>query len=137
MLQTVYYDPFRVFAPARRSSVAQRDHEQSWSPAVDIIESETEYRLILDLPGIDPDAIDITEEKKVLSIRAQKSATAASENETLSRSERKSGEYQRSFTLPQDADVEAINATSRYGVLTLTIARVQPQETQRKIEISH
>ena len=137
MLQTVYYDPFRAFAPARRSRAAQAETSSSWSPGVDIIESKDEYRLVLDLPGIDPATIDITEEKKVLSISAEKPSLQVKEGEVVSRSERKSGNCQRKFTLPDDADVESIVAKSNNGVLNLTIRRVQPVETQRKIEISN
>jgi HSP20 family protein len=137
MLQTVYYDPFRAFAPVRRSRAARAETSSSWSPGVDIVESKDEYRLVLDLPGIDPSSIDITEEKKVLSISAEKPSIQVKEGEVLSRSERKSGSYQRKFTLPDDANVESIVAKSENGVLNLTIQRVQPVETQRKIEISH
>jgi HSP20 family protein len=137
MLQTVYYDPFRAFAPARRSPAARAEAGTSWSPGVDIIESKDEYRLLLDMPGIDPASIDITEEKKVLSISAEKPSIELKEGEVVSRSERKSGNYQRKFTLPDDADVESIVAKSNNGVLNVTIRRVQPVETQRKIEISH
>jgi HSP20 family protein len=137
MLQTVYYDPFRAFAPVRRSRAARAEASTSWSPGVDIIESKDEYRLVLDMPGIDPASIDITEEKKVLSISAEKPSVVLKEGEVLSRSERKSGSYQRQFTLPEDADVESIVAKSQNGVLNLTIRRVQPVETQRKIEITH
>lgn len=137
MLQTVYYDPFRAFVPAKRARAAQAETRSSWSPGVDIIESKDEYRLVLDLPGIDPATIDITEEKKVLSINAEKPSVELKDGEVLSRSERKSGSYQRKFTLPSDADVESIVAKTQNGVLNLTIRRVQPVETQRKIEISH
>ncbi len=137
MLQTVYYDPFRAFVPARRSRSVATENSSSWRPAVDIIESRDEYRLLLDMPGIDPETIEITEEKKVLSIKADKPAADVKEGAAVTRSERKSGSYQRQFTLPDDADVESIVAESKNGVLNLTIRRVQPVETQRKIEISH
>lgn len=137
MLQTVYYDPFRAFAPARRSPAAQAETRSSWSPGVDIIESKDEYRLVLDLPGIDPATIDVIEEKKVLSISAEKPSVEVKEGEVVSRSERKSGSFQRKFTLPDDADVESIVAKSNNGVLNVTIRRVQPVEAQRKIEISN
>lgn len=137
MLQTIYYDPFRAFVPSRRARPVATENASAWRPAVDIIESKDEYRLMLDLPGIDPTTIDITEEKKVLSIKAEKPSIEVKEGQAVSRSERKSGTYQRQFTLPEDADVESIVAESKNGVLNLTIRRVQPVETQRKIEISH
>lgn len=137
MLQTVYYDPFRAFVPAKRSRAARTENTTGWRPGVDIVESKDAYRLLLDLPGIDPQSIEITEEKKLLSVSAERPALDVKEGETLSRNERKVGSYKRQFTLPDDADVENIVAESKNGVLSLTIRRVQPVETQRKIEISH
>jgi HSP20 family protein len=91
---------------------------------------------VLDLPGIDPQSIDVTQEKNVLTIRAQKTSTELQEGESVTRRERKTGIFQRQFTLPDDADPESIQAQSQHGVLTLTIARIQPVDTVRKIEIS-
>lgn len=136
MLQTVYYDPLRAFAPIRRQRAERVQTPSGWQPGVDIIETLDEYRLLLDLPGIDPSTIDVTQEKKVLSVVAERPAIEVKDGEILSRNERWAGSYQRKFTLPDDADAESIAAESKNGVLSLTIRRVQPSETQRKIEIS-
>ncbi|MDJ0833209.1 MAG: Hsp20/alpha crystallin family protein [Gammaproteobacteria bacterium] len=134
MLQTFYYDPFRALAP--RARVRRREAETAqWRPAVDIIETEAQYQLVLDLPGIDPQSIDVTEEKHVLTISAERSARELAEGETLTRSERKIGRYQRQFTLPEDVEVETISARSVNGELIVTLQRKQPVETQRKITI--
>lgn len=140
MLQTVYYDPFRVFAPesrvAKNAKKTQADKEGYWRPDVDIVESSDQYQLLLDLPGIDPQQIEITEEKNILSIKADRARVETGEEQHLTRVERKTGVYQRQFTLPDDADVDAIKAESNNGVLSLTISRKQPQETIRKIEVT-
>lgn len=136
MLQTVYYDPFRVFDTTERARKTRTQKDSYWRPNVDILESKDQYQLLLDLPGIDPETIDVTEDKKVLTIKAEKLALTVAEDQQVTRSERRSGVYQRQFTLPEDADVNSIKAESKNGVLQLSIARQQPQETLRKIEVT-
>jgi HSP20 family protein len=136
MLQTVYYDPFRIFEQRGRRHRLHASANEGFRPDVDIIESSDEYRLLLDLPGIDPQSIDVTEENSLLTIQAEKTAVQLEEGQTLSRSERRSGTFKRQFTLPEDADAGDIHAESRNGVLTLVISRRQPQESLRKIEVS-
>ena len=135
MLQTFYYDPFRSLAPVSRFRRA-KSHQAVWQPAVDIIESEQQYQLYVDLPGIDPQSINVTEEEKVLTIRAEKNAREVVDGESVTRSERKTGVYKRQFTLPDDVDSESISARSENGVLILTLGRKQPEQTLRKIEIN-
>ena len=136
MLQTVYYDPFRVFETSSRARKTRAHKDSYWRPDVDIVESQEQYQLLLDLPGIDPETIDVTEDKKVLTIKAEKVALELDEAQQVTRSERRSGVYQRQFTLPEDADVGSIKAESKNGVLQLSIKRQQPQETLRKIEVT-
>ncbi len=140
MLQTVYYDPFRVFTPQSRVvKGVNKTHAQKdayWRPDADIVESKDHYQLLLDLPGIDPSKIEITEEKNVLSVKADRARVEPDEGKKLSRVERKTGAYHRQFTLPEDADVDSIKAESQHGVLSLIIKRRQPEEKIRKIEVT-
>ena len=113
----------------------QEAETAQWRPAVDIVETKEQYQLILDLPGIDPQSIDVTQENDVLTITAKRAARELAEGESMRRSERKTGSYQRSFTLPEDVEAETISAKSVNGELTVTLQRKQPVETQRKITI--
>ena len=137
MLQTFYYEPFKLLAPELKARRAQIQAESSWTPRADIVESKDEYQLLLDLPGIDPQSIDLTQEKQLLTIVAEKTAREIQEGELVTRSERKTGTYKRQFTLPEDADIDSIRASSKNGVLTLHIGRKVAVETVRKIDIQH
>lgn len=132
MLQNVFFDPLHVI----NTGILRDDpREVLWRPQVDIVEGKDEYRLYLDLPGIDPQQIDITEEKNMLTVEARREPVELGESECLSRSERRHGVFRRQFTLPEDADIDAISAESKNGVLVLTVGRKRPVETLRKIEI--
>ena len=100
----------------------------AWVPPADIHEEEARFLLSLDLPGVDPKAVEITSEKGVLTIRGQRE-TAKVESREARRVERIHGEFQRRFSLPESADVQNIQAKAVNGVLEVTIpklAQVQP-----------
>ena len=102
----------------------------AWLPPVDIHEEADQFVLSVDLPGVDPKAVEITSEQGVLTIRGHREATRNESPEGFRRVERISGAFQRRFSLPDAADAENIKAKAVNGVLEVTIpkvARVQPQ----------
>jgi HSP20 family protein len=104
-----------------------------WIPAVDIREEEQRYVLRADVPGVDPDDIEITMENGVLTVRGERNDGTREEGNGYRRVERFSGRFFRRFTLPDTADSENISATGRNGVLEVIIpkhARVQPRRIQ-------
>ncbi len=132
MLQNYFFDPLNTISPG---ALRDENREALWRPQVDIVEGKDDYRLYLDLPGIDPSQIDITEEKNMLTVEAKREPVELQDGECLSRNERRHGLFRRQFTLPEDADIDAISAQSKHGVLVLSIGRKRPVETLRKIEI--
>ena len=101
----------------------------AWLPPVDIHEEETQYVLNVDLPGVDPKAVEITSDKGVLTIRGQREDARRENRDGYRRVERINGEFQRRFSLPDSADVQNIQAKAINGVLEVTIpklAQVQP-----------
>jgi HSP20 family protein len=86
--------------------------------------------LHVDLPGVDPKAVEITSDQGVLTIRGQREDSRKESREGFRRVERISGEFQRRFSLPDSADAKNIKAKFVNGVLEVAIpkvAQVQPQ----------
>lgn len=108
----------------------------SWAPSVDISENETGFTLRADVPGVDPEAIDISMEKGVLTIKGERKSESAQDTENYHRIERQSGQFYRRFTLPDSADADKIEAKSEHGVLTITIPK-QEVAVSRRIEVKH
>jgi HSP20 family protein len=88
----------------------------------------------LDLPGIDPGAIDLTVDRNVLTIRAERQATREQGDEVLV-SERPQGTFTRQLLLGDTLDPERLQASYEHGVLTITIP-VAEQAKPRRIEVS-
>jgi HSP20 family protein len=100
-----------------------------WSPAVDIHETADGYHLSVDLPGVTPDQIEVTADKGVLSIRGARSVVH--EDKDLKRSERTFGSFQREFSMPDNADLDRIEAKSNHGVLTVFVPKTAKVEPKR------
>ena len=108
----------------------------NWAPSVDISEDEKCFTLRADVPGVNPEAIEISMEKGVLTIKGERSSENTQETESYRRVERQSGQFYRRFTLPDSADADKIEAKSEHGVLTITIPK-QEVAVSRRIEVKH
>ncbi len=99
----------------------------TWSygltPAADVLENEGEYRVLLDLPGIDPAAIQLRVEKDTLTVQVDRKQPQPAAGETVHRSERAFGTFFRSFTLPRGVNAAAVEATYEQGVLTVKLPK--------------
>ena len=92
-------------------------------PAADILKTESGVEISVDLPGVREEAIDITVERDLLTIRGSVEPVDESEFESL-RTEFRVGDYERQFTLPENLNREEIDATLNHGVLTLRFKQV-------------
>jgi HSP20 family protein len=101
-----------------------------WLPAVDIREEDNRYVIHADVPGVDPEDIEVNMEHGVLSIKGQRQSNTTEERKGYKRVERVSGSFFRRFSLPDTADADAISARCRDGVLEISIpkqAEVMPK----------
>ncbi len=109
---------------------------RGWAPHVDVIETDEELTLTVELPGLSENDVMINLENSVLSISGEKTAIR-NEDETEQRShvwERRYGSFNRSFTLPRTVSTEDISALFENGVLTIHMPKV-PEAKGRTIEI--
>jgi HSP20 family protein len=105
-----------------------------WSPAVDIKEEDKKFVITADIPGVDPKDIDVTTENGILTIKGERKAESKKEGEGYMRVERSHGVFYRRFSLPESADCEKISASSRNGVLELSIPKRLAVDS-RKIQV--
>jgi HSP20 family protein len=126
------FEPFREFDPITEELVRGRRARQI---PVDAYRRGNEFKVHLDLPGVDPGSIELTVEKDVLSVQATRRWVRAEDDE-IQVTERPQGEFQRQLFLGEGLDREHITATYEDGVLTITIP-VTEQAKPRKVEITH
>ncbi len=110
----------------------------AWVPAVDITEYVDRFELNVDLPGVEPNTVELTLDRGVLTLagdRTDRRANGHQEAVQFQRSERGQGRFHRRFVLPETVDGEKVNATGKNGVLTVTIPK-QPKALPRRIQIA-
>jgi len=105
-----------------------------WTPAVDVVEYENRFELLVDLPGVDAQSVEITLDNGVLTLsgerREEARITAGQDAAQTARRERHLGRFHRRFILPDTADTESVSARGSNGVLEISIskhAKVQPR----------
>lgn len=124
----------RLFGSA--NNIESSSATASWIPAVDVHEYADRFEFYVDIPGVDPNKVELTLESGVLTLSGERSVTPATnkgEEAQLQRTERGLGHFYRRFVLPQTVDSEKVNATGKDGVLTVTVpkqAKAQPRRIQ-------
>ena len=101
---------------------------------MDAYRKGTDFYVHFDLPGVNPDSIDLTVEQNVLTVRAERTSLAPDAAELIV-SERPAGTFTRQLFLGETLDAEAIAADYHTGVLTLTIP-VREAAKPRKLTIT-
>ena len=96
-----------------------------WAPQVDLSESEDAFHVVADVPGVNPEEIDINLHNGLLSIRGNRDAEKEVKGQNYTRRERSRGTFIRQFNLPDSADAEAVSARSVHGVLQVTIPKAK------------
>jgi HSP20 family protein len=93
-------------------------------PPADIVEHEKEYLVKIDLPEVKKEDVKVTFDDGLLTVKGERKVEKEVKGETVHRTERFYGSFERSFMLPEDVDPKLIRAESKDGVLTLILPKV-------------
>ena len=103
----------------------------TWSPAVDIYETENEIQVQAELPGVDRKDIALNLEKNVLTLKGERRFEKETKQENYHRIERAYGGFSRSFSIPAIVDEEKIRAEYKDGILKIALPKkeqVKPKQ---------
>jgi HSP20 family protein len=106
-----------------------------WIPAMDLVETESEFVLKADLPGLSENDVKIELEDNVLSISGERKAEHQDRQDGYFRLERGYGSFRRSLALPEGIDAAAVQASFAHGVLEVRIPKPEARKP-RKVAIS-
>jgi HSP20 family protein len=102
-----------------------------WVPAMDLVETDEQFVLRADLPGLGEDEVNIELEDSLLTISGERRAEHESNQEGFYRVERASGAFSRSLTLPEGVDPEGVQASFDRGVLEVRIPKPEQRKPRR------
>ncbi len=126
-------DPFRAFDRLTSQLVSGR--RTPMGMPMDVWQADDGYHVALDLPGIDPGSVEITCERNVLTIRAERRAEYQ-EGQNVLLAERPQGSFTRHIQVGDALDTSKVQATYESGVLRLTIPMAESAQP-RRIEVQH
>ena len=131
------WEPFRDLSAVEREFdrlMGRAFSKNAWVPSLDVRETDDRYEVTLDLPGLEPDAVNVTFEDGTLTVSGKREFVSEDAGETYHRIERSYGTFARSVGLPHVADAERIEATFDKGVLTVSVPKVEAAKP-RTIEV--
>jgi HSP20 family protein len=106
-----------------------------WIPPMDLVETDDQFILRADLPGMSEGDVDLALEDNVLTVSGERKIEHEDRGEGFYRLERASGAFSRSLTLPKGVDGDAITARFGQGVLEVRIPKPE-QRKPRKLQIA-
>jgi HSP20 family protein len=103
----------------------------SWVPALDVYETREHFVVTMDLPGIDPESVDLTVEDSTLTVSGSRERSNETHEENYLRVERRFGQFSRSLSLPASADPAKIDARFHKGVLTIQVPKAEEAKPKK------
>jgi HSP20 family protein len=128
MRDMLRWDPFREMAPAFSPEV------QAYVPAFEVKETKESFVFKADLPGLKEPDVDVSVTGSRLTITGKRDAEKEEKTDTFYTYERSYGTFSRSFTLPDQADVEHVKAELKNGELTIVIPKA-PTAVAKRIPV--
>lgn len=127
------------WSPFRRGSLTADEENitvPEWAPLVDIAEDDKEYLIKVELPEVNKDDVKVTVEGGTLTISGERKAEKEEKGRKFHRIERYYGRFERSFTIPDDAEPDNVKAEFKDGVLRVHLAKsekARPKQIEVKV----
>jgi len=125
------------WSPFHRSPLTTDDENitvPEWAPLVDIAEDDKEYLIKVELPEVQRDDVKVTVESGTLTISGERKAEKEQKGRRFHRVERYYGRFERSFSVPDDAEADDVKAEFKDGVLRVHLAKSE-QARPKQIEV--
>lgn len=111
--------------------------KDSFTPACNIEEENNQYKIVAEMPGVDPEDVEIEIDEYAISIKGEREEKVTTEDDDtqMHMVEHSYGSFHRSFTLPENIDPERISADYKNGILTITLPKIEEDNHKRTIPI--
>ena len=117
-------------------SLFRASGQQPMMPSIDVHESETEFAIEAELPGMEEKDVEVTLREGVLTLQGEKKSEQEETKNNYHMTERSYGRFQRSFRVPDSVDQDKVEAKLENGVLRVKLAkRPDAVKSERKIPI--
>ncbi|WP_068874861.1 MULTISPECIES: Hsp20/alpha crystallin family protein [unclassified Phenylobacterium] len=126
----------RLFDEVSRAGAGEALPSGLIAPRLDVKETDKEYRVSVELPGVAEEDIEVDVDDDLLTVRAEKKEEREVERADQHVTERRFGVLQRSIRLPQSVEAQAVKATLDNGVLRIAIPKSERQASKRRVPVT-
>ncbi len=121
----------RVFSPLGYELPEMRVFETAWTPSLDLTETDKEFVVRVEAPGVHKENMDVGLEGNILTISGRRESRKEEESEEYIWKEREEGKFVRSLRLPKPVQDGKVTATYENGILTVRLMKVEPAVKSR------
>ena len=145
-----FYDPLseinrlfaQMFGMTRRPGTEQQQQQQgdggqttAWAPNIDVLQRDNDLVIRVELPGVEPDEVDVTIQNNVLTISGVVREEREEERQGYLVRERRTGAFRRSLQLPQEVDESAVVARFDNGVLEIVLEGAAASQEPTRVQV--
>jgi HSP20 family protein len=138
-----FYDPLsemnrlfgETFGLVRRAGHGQRAQVAGWAPAIDVLQKDEDLVVRVELPGANPEDVEVTVQNGLLTISGKTEEERKEERGGYLVKKRRSGSFRRSLQLPQDVAENEINARFEDGVLKVIVPGTADAQEPKHVQI--
>lgn len=105
--------------------------QANWTPSVDIVEKKDHLLIAANIPGVDPNDIDISIENEYMIVKGERKSESKNEEDGYTRIERSYGSFYRRFNLPDNADADNVSASTKKGVLEIKVGKAKSSKLKK------
>ncbi len=124
-----------LFEVPAGNSTRQAQLFSGWTPALDLYQNNDNVVALVEIPGMQKEDIDISLHDGLLTIAGERQSSSASEGDNAERTERFSGKFRRSISLPTRVEAGRVHATYKDGILTVTLPKAEEAKA-KKVEVT-
>lgn len=117
-----------------RSTPVGSDQSYGWTPSFDIFETDQEYVVKAEVPGVKEQDLSVQVHNNILSVRGERKPRKDADREYYHLMERSHGRFVRSFTLPEPVNEKEIQAALKDGILTVTVPKTGQPEVKPEVK---
>lgn len=115
-----------------RLSLGNNAGKLEWSPSADISETDAEFVIRAELPAVKKEDVQVTLDEGMITIKGERKQHKDDKTEKYHRIESFHGSFERSFSLPENINTDAVRCESKDGILTVHIPKAETHKTKPK-----
>ena len=123
---------YRLASWPRLALEGNGGNKMDWAPSADISETDKEYLIRAELPAVKKEDVQVTFDQGMITVKGERKQQKEDKNEKVHRVESFYGSFERSFSLPDNVNADAIRCESKDGVLTVHIPKTETSKQQPK-----